>query len=73
MSESQQGPEICDVISRKRYSEGMAGLPNFRSNKSKSGSFTTIAYIFVDENKPRVAYKSGVVTVNRRGNGKGSV
>ena len=46
MSESQQGPEICDVISRKRYSEGMAGLPNFRSNKSKSGSFTTIAYIW---------------------------
>ena len=49
----------------------MAGFPDFRSNKSKSGSFITIAYIW--PMKIRVAYKSGVVTaMNRRGKGKGS-
>ena len=50
---------------------GNGRFPRFRSNKSKIGSLITITYVW--PMKIRVAYKSGVVTINRRGSGKGSV
>ena len=39
-------------------------FPDFRSNKSKSGSSIVIAYP-----RPKLGYESGVVTMNLRGSG----
>ena len=40
MSESQQGPEICDVISRKRYyAEGINVFVTVFALKEPSGRF----------------------------------
>ena len=45
-------------------------FPVFESNKSKSGSSIIIAYPW--PMKIKIGYKSGVLTMNLRGQGKGS-
>ena len=68
--EAGQSTVVIEVIKRDLsiysffFYFGGIFFPDFRSNKSKSGSSIVIAYP-----RPKLGYESGVVTMNLRGSG----